>query len=295
VRDAIPKSKVGAVVCSMLAVLLLACIGWPAPASAVDFSYKECDPTEIREYSPPLRGMRAVHSPPYQMRDLPFGPPEMEIVPLGLTHLWAGSGEVGYYLDGRDERVKGPDWITESRLVAVDRKGKPQRILRQRVQRVAKAIKLDAIDLGFKVGPRPRFYRVDLEVRGATGKRIASYADYFRVMRRKVDVRLSLDRNSYRPGETVLMRLENYGTIMIGTGFSFALEIFDGTSWRESPAEFYWPSIGLGLGAGWAQECQSVLLPSDLTPGRYRLTKRYSTSWAGSANRTVRAMFDVQP
>jgi hypothetical protein len=92
------------------------------------------------------------------------------------------------------------------------------------------------------------------------------------------------------------MRLENFGTATIYFGYEFDLEILTEGEWLPSSAEpVGWPSVGLGVGGGRTERCQRFRLPADLMPGRYRITKRFTTKPAGHHEVAAAAQFDVVP
>jgi hypothetical protein len=158
---------------------------------------------------------------------------------------------------------------------------------------VAQDLNANPLDLSFKVGKSPAVYRVDSYFRSWAGRKLAHYAQYFRVIKRTVDVQLGIYKNSLHPGDTVVVRLENLGTAPIFFGVDFVLEIWDETAWVRSPlspAGFILP--GFGIGGGGAAECNRFQLPVDAPPGHYRMSKPYSVSMSRH-ERFVRAEFDV--
>jgi hypothetical protein len=199
-------------------------------------------------------------------------------------------------MDGFLKRPQQLGWEVETKLLAVDQRGRIKQILRKRDQWVGTVKKLAAVKLAFRVGKAPTFYLVDATIRNRSGKKLAHYADYFRVMPRRVAVRLGLNATSYRAGEVLLMRLENLSTVGISFGYEFGLDVWDGSSWTASsavPSE--WLGVGLGIGAGQTQQCQRFPLVDDLSPGWYRLTKSFSTSLGGPFSHVARAKFEVVP
>lgn len=278
---------------SFLLALVLALIafgGLSRQANAGGF----CSSSEIREYSPPLKGMQPVPQPPYGSQKLPFGPSGLEILPVDSSHIAIEGGEIGFSMEGSLKEPQALQWDVSSRLSVVDRQGRIQRIVDRRYQRIGRLKVPSEARLAFHVGKLPRFYRVDVTFKDVSGRRLAHYADYFRVMPRRVDVRLGLNAASYRPGQVLLMRLENLGTIGISFGYEFALDVWDGSSWTTSPATpLGWEQVGFGIGAGTVQQCQQFRLPTDMAAGKYRLTKFFATSLAGRASHIARAIFEV--
>jgi hypothetical protein len=238
--------------------------------------------------------MRPVPQPPYGLQKLPFGPAGLEILPVESSHIAVEGGQIGFYMDGSLEEPQDLRWDVRSRLAVVDRQGRIQRIVDRRHQHVGRLKELSDVKLAFHVGKLPRVYRVDVTFKDWSGSKLAHYADYFRAMPRRVDVRLGLNAASYQPGQVLLMRLEDLGTVGISFGYKFALDEWDGSSWTTSPATpLGWEEIGFGIGAGEAQRCQQFRLPTDIATGKYRLTKFFATSLAGRASQIARAIFEV--
>jgi hypothetical protein len=275
----------------VLAALITVAACWSSEGA---FAAGFCAPTTIREYAPPLKGMRSVNRPPSYPRSLSFGPQGIEVLPIGLGAIAVNGGKVGFYLDGGPDHRQTLDWDVGTSLSSVNRQGRIKRVLRERDQKFREVKTLSAVNLGFVVGSSPRFYRVDVTFRDLSGRTLGRYADYFRVMPRRVDVRLGLDAGTYRAGAAVLMRLENLGTVGISFGYEFALDIWNGSSWAASPAVLpLWPQVALGLGAGLTQQCQRFQIPEDIVPGRYRLSKFYSTSLGGPFSHASSAAFEI--
>jgi len=126
----------------------------------------------------------------------------------------------------------------------------------------------------FHVPGGPRFYRLSVEFHGAGDTETFVYREYFRVVARRVDLRLVLSSASMRPGEELVWRLENFGSTSVVYGLDYRIDRHDGNGWVEdpiSPTGFPW--VGFMMGAGAASRCQSLRLPDTMQPGRYRLVK----------------------
>jgi Bacterial Ig-like domain len=272
--------------CAAVAVGALGC------DSALGDSF--CQAEKIREYEPPLQGMRSVPRPPYGSNGLPLGLKRLEILLVGGKQLAANGGEIGFYLGGYLQHPHRVDWNVMSKLSVVDRRGKPVRVDRVRWQHVATIGDPSKVDLAFAVGPAAKFYRIDIAFFEADGGRVAHYADYFRVMPRRVDTRLALSSTMYKPGEVLRWKLQNLGTTLITFGYEFSLDAWNGAAWAPSEVELpVWPQIGLGLGPGQSEKCEHFALPMDMRPGKYRVIKRFGTSLGGPFSRVVGAAFEV--
>lgn len=255
-----------------------------------------CAPSANIDYSQPLEEMREVDRPSYGAAGAVLNARGVAIQPSVPNGIAVGGGGVGFLLEGKLHRPAPVGWSAVSTLRGVNRHGKPGPIIRQRTQRIGAVSSRAEVNLAFVVGARPRFYRVDIDIRQMDGTRHARYADYFRVVPRLVGARLGLEKEVVHPGDVLLMRLENVGTIGIEFGYEFDLKVRTDNEWTTSPAQpAGWPEVGLGLGAGRNASCERVALPSDIAIGSYRVTKRFGTSPGGPFKRQAQAFFSVQP
>jgi hypothetical protein len=273
----------------IVAVGLLAGVTWCRDhAAAAAF----CPSAAIRNYGPPLEEMRPVAHPPANGA-LPSGPKTVRLAIRGGSTTHLGGGRIGFLLQNRSGRVVKPRVLIESSIVAVNQRGQNEGSERKVNRRVRNMRSRSTVDLGFVVESAPRMYRVDAQAWDLRGKRLWSYSEYFRIVRRTVEVQLGVSAGSYQAGKVVLFRLENVGSAQIFFGYEFALEMWDGRAWSFSPATpDGFEQVGLGIGGGHSERCQKFQLPADLAPGRYRISKHFSAGLRASS-REVRAMFNV--
>jgi hypothetical protein len=271
------------------AALLLALVPMVPEVNAAE-PPKFCHGHYVRDLAKPLKELPKVHRLP-RTGVLPFGPPEVEMLPVGLNRVVVGGGQVGVYLSsGRPVRL---GWTIAAELSRINRNGQPRGPTRHRHWDVGSVDSGSAVRrFAFRVGSAPSIYRFDMSIKSASGALFGDYGEYFRVVRKTVSVNLALSSTSYRPGATLLARLENRGTASIYYGYEFMVERWTGTEWLpDSSPPDGWPLVGLGLGGGIIGTCERVALESG--PGIYRLTKQYSTSPAGRPRR-VQAKFRIE-
>jgi hypothetical protein len=170
----------------------------------------------------------------------------------------------------------------------VDSQGQPVRVLGDLIRRVKRLRDDEAEPSGrlvflFKAG-KPALYRLEITFSDLSGKRLARYGEYLRVLEPKLDARLTLNGTTFKPGERVTARLNNYGTTTLSFGLDRSIDFFDGASWVSAPNSAQGPvlAIGLGLGPGGSAECWGFTIPPEEPPGEYRFRVG-----AGSVNRTL--------
>jgi hypothetical protein len=292
-RNAVARSMRPAKV--VVACILLALVGSAATLAEGASAEKFCRPEVIRDYQPPLKTMKPLHHPPSGGSPLPFGAKGLELLPVGFSHVSAGGGKIGFFLDGgAGTGGKRISWGVNSELSLVAQDGRVISEIGKRIQRPGSLKSASSANIVFEVGKAPRFYRIDVTFLGAGGKSLAHYAEYFRVVPRTLKARLGLERKTYTPGDRVAMRMENLGTVDISYGYEFAVEIWMGSAWAKSDVSLPgWPEVGLGLGGGRSAECQRLPITQEFMPGKYRLSKQYGIGPGGPFPYVVRAVFDV--
>lgn len=239
-----------------------------------------CEYGVVRDYSKPLQGLPHLpRNPP--TAHLPFGPAR-----VFLNHragpLFVGGGEVGYSLSFSPYRPGhhlSPllNWVVEARYVQVDRRGRAIRV-RGRIMHRLKRLRSSqgrpssVVNFLFKAG-RPALYRLEITFSEPSGKRLARFGEYLRVLRPALDVRLSLNGTAYGPGERVLARLDNYGTTSLSFGLFRTIEYFDGASWGPAPnssqTAVLLPLLWAGPGA--SAQCWGFTIPAGEPQGLYRM------------------------
>lgn len=140
------------------------------------------------------------------------------------------------------------------------------------------------------------FYRFDMQIANKNGKVIGSYGAYFKVVRPSWHPKLRLVRDVLRPGERLLIRIENHGSETVSYVESFSVQRFEEGQWMPVPglAEGRWRMwLGL-LSPGKTGRCNSLSLPADTTPGLYRIVKRAGTKvWPEGRRARLAAPFEV--
>jgi hypothetical protein len=163
----------------------------------------------------------------------------------------------------------------------VARRERARRRIARRIEHVARFGSHERRRFPFRLSGKPSLYRFEIEFLNWAGKRIGRFGRYLRVLRPRRDARLALNPTSFRPGDTVAPRLENFGTESLLYGLGYSIESYDGAAWARSPIDRPRPIplIGLRTGPGEAASCWDFTIPSDAPPGLYRFV------WSGRASR----------
>lgn len=269
--------------CAWWVSLLLASLG-TQDAAAAQF----CKPRRAVDYLAPIRQLPPIKRFP-NSGQLPFAPNHVEEGNIGPSRVVPGGGAVGVVVSGTDRQHLG--WKIEGHLTRILKNGHTVGSSRRHLWFISGLPKGGgAWSLAFQVGARPALYRYDATFRNRSGDLLGRFAEYFRVVKRTVKVKLRLQSDVYAPGEMLTARLVNDGTMPIFYGFEALIEKWTGGEWSLDPTTPSWPLEGLGLGGGVIGMCERF--PLVTTPGDFRLTKRYSVSIPGKQV-PVRAYFTV--
>lgn len=289
--DGSPRRR-GALLC-LAGVVLAGLVAAPvAAAEAPAF----CRERFARDYEAPLRDMPGLRPPPEG--ELPFGPHNFGIHRIGGRPIALEGAAFGYRFSGKNDpyRVVDLGWHVKATFRAVDGKGRVRRLLGVREWRVGRVRELGSLQLSFPA-KHPGFFRVNLRFETLSGRRLGSYRDYFRVLRRSTDVGLRLSGESFHPGEAVFVEIANRGAGTISGQGGLELERDEGGAWAsvplpptpESVRDIRWL-----IGPGEAGGCERQELPADLLPGSYRFSAPVFVV-NERKKRDLQAQFDVAP
>ncbi|MGB7587557.1 MAG: immunoglobulin-like domain-containing protein [Solirubrobacterales bacterium] len=229
---------------------------------------------------------------------MPFGSHDilLNVVDGGAS---LGGTDVGFALSLRPH-FSGPPihlgWHIVSSIAAVKRSGA-----------VARALKAKFLNIGvlgrdhqrspsvtFYVPRLPAFYRVKINFYDRAGRLLGHYAEYFRILKRRTDVDLSLARQQLRVGDDLVSELENPGTTSLFFGLGWSVDRFEAGEWKRDPVTpSGFPEVGFVMVGGEAEECRSLEIPSNMAPGHYRFRKKVAV--VGGAARYLSTEFDVLP
>jgi hypothetical protein len=266
----------------------------PAPASPPPF----CTPVTVSNLLEPLAHLPKLHAPPASGR-VGFAPASLRLQPLPA--LVIDEGRVGYELSlNRHAPAFHPGWTVTTTLVRIDSRGRPIKTI-DRVRRHLKTINARrGAGVKFEVEGASSLYRVITVFRSKSGKRLARYGFYFRLVPTTSNARLGLDAGSYRVGDTVFGRIENFGTLPVTYGAQFTIEQLEGASWSripQSPRAFPLVSYTAEPGKS-GPGCAQFRIRQTMEPGHYRMAKEVDIETVPqlrSEHATLYAEFDVLP
>ncbi len=214
--------------------------------------------------------------PAFRERQLPSFAPKTISLELGGGPILTPGQEIGFWLHSENFVGRTPlRWTLRDTIRPVDASGEVGPVVAQGQVRV-KYDRAGHEVKDFLVPPRDvGGYRYDLKIEGWDGTQLAEYSTYVWVEKKFWSPRLGLSSQIVHPGEVLLSRPENMGTIEFEYGEDFRLQRQVGGSWTrmELPGEELWEEW-LGFdGAGAAGQCSALRLPDDFSPGKYRIVK----------------------
>lgn len=227
---------------------------------------------------------------------LPFGPKTVSLFGVDEDPVLRLGEGYGYRLFSEDYSGLTPlHWTLSARLLSVDRNGRPLR----EVDR--KTIQIPTISSGetwrLYLGPLQRlgFYRYDLRIMDRRGAELAHYEKYLRAVRSFWKLRLGLNKQRLKPGQTVLTRVENLGSEEPFFGEAFKIQQRVDGHWVRPPAlppGEEWLAWGATAGPGEAGRCSAFRLPTHIPDGQYRMLKHVG-SLEAKRGETLVAPFEV--
>lgn len=217
-----------------------------------------------------------VQEPP-RSGDLPFGPKTVSLVSSNGDPILHPGEDYGYQLFSENYRGHTQlHWRLNARLMSVDRAG---RVLRE-VDRKTVPVRMIGSGEEWRVDLRPPHrlgvYRYDLRITSRSGAELAHYEQYLRVVRLLWGVRLGLNKSRFKPGETVLSRIENLGSDDPIYGAYFKVQQRVGGRWVHPPALpriGSWDAWSASVPPGETGRCNAIWLPADMPDGHYRMIK----------------------
>jgi hypothetical protein len=253
-----------------------------ASAKAID-----CNSKVVRDYMKPLERLPTVPAPPFG-DDLYFAPDRVYLSTFRGGSLQLGPAKRGFSLSYSPYEVEATaptrrlDWQVTSRLVELDRRGRPlgkPKKIEKHVKRLWPESEGNrGLDFSFQVPGKPALYRLELVFENRGGKRLARFGGNFRVLRPSLDVDFVLNDTTFHRGETVRAQLINRGAALLYFGLERSIEYFDGTAWGEPPPGFgqgLIPAILLHLQPGESGSCWQATIPATAPPGLYRFSKEF--------------------
>jgi hypothetical protein len=280
----------GAAVTFFCALLVLASASVSA-AAAPPF----CKGRVVRDDARPLARMPAEKPPPEG--ELPFGPRNLSMYRLnfGAKVVLDGS-HLGYRFaaKGGHARMLHLNWDVRTALRKVDRDGRVLETVDELHMRLGEVKGVDLLQFPF--GAHPGLYRIDIVFRTLSGPKLASYSEHFRVVPRRVKLRLAINRDAFGAGETAYARVINLGTVPIALRPGFVIDRKENGGWarvleppvsEQSIDDFRWTLAG-----GQASPCVAFPIPADAAPGAYRFVSS-ALAYGKIRRQTLTGTFEI--
>jgi len=236
-------------------------------ASAGGASSSFCSRGTVKNYLKPIEELPRVRTLP-SSGQLGIGPASLRIFPP--REILVTSGHAYFEAHGSlDRRSTGPlHWQVESSLFRIHLRSQDVTLIAHKRKLVRSLQGFAHASFGFSKQVKPGVYRLDLEIKNDSGTKLKKYQQYFRALPARTDLRLGVNATSFQPGDSGLLRVENYGTVFADYGFGYRLLNENG---EEVPTGAIFPNIILRLPAGTAGYCYPLILPDELPPGEYEV------------------------
>jgi hypothetical protein len=278
----------------VLAIVLV----FVAPSSAgakSPFDEEGCRDFVTVNYAGPLERLVPIRRPPPNEERLPFAPHGITLrVPMPTVLV--GKAEIGLELEQHGEVAPSLDWTVVSSLSRVKKDGAVTKVIRykrQHVDHIAREHPQRAT-FSFNVSGRPSIYAVSSTFFDASGRRLGSYSEYFRIVKHRTEYHQSVSPRMAHGGDILISRTENPGTTGLGFGNGFAIDRFTDGEWNLDPiTPTGFAGVYIDLFGGATFECRIMRLPIDMAPGHYRFRKKVEVFF--HKPHTIAADFFVLP
>ncbi|HEX5527590.1 MAG TPA: immunoglobulin-like domain-containing protein [Solirubrobacterales bacterium] len=275
-----------------LAILLIALTTFPARATAAEPEPAFCASETLHDYLAPLQGMPKLRELPFRAR----GEMRFHGAYIGASgpSLAISGGSAGYQL----QWDRNQNWEITVTFARVDRRGKVIHQLGRRHFRLGALAPATITEPHIILPGKPALYRTTLVIRSHSGRRLAEFGNYYRVIRPTVHTHLALTAPTYHPGDTLFARVENPGAAVVLFGQEYAIEQPEGESWvpiveAQFVIPLYWVAAGMT-----SSHCIPFQIPPTMPPGHYRLTQEAVISWPRQKRQLrpkLHAAFDLVP
>lgn len=253
----------------------------------------DCRPPTVNDYLVPFESMPPPRPP--AKGGLRIGGIELSLNEITFSRVISGRNFYGYAASaGTDQRRSAADldWSVEAELQLLNRRGEVRQIARRSRWRVRDARELSSKVFSLRVDA-PGLYKFVLRFTDS-GRRLKSFSQYVRGVRRDPKAVLLVDQESYRAGDTATVQLANPGTETISFGEGGRVSALREGEWSpvlRLPSKGKKKAIGLNPGQRW--RCETFSLPSTLSSGRYRVEKEVSFLFPGGGSQMVVQEFQL--
>jgi hypothetical protein len=247
-----------------------------------------CETEVVHNYLKPIERLPAMPAIPAD-NALPFGPRDLFVSRMEQSRLIRpGSGELGFKVTfgkdaGRGRSSPHLDWLITAELLRVSRKGAAKETLGWKRKHITSVGPHGGVSFRLPVPNKLGLYRLEIVFRNGGGKRLGRFGEYVRVLRPAgPNGRLTLNKTSFLPGETVSVRAEEHGIGWIEVNDVYSVDTYEDSTWARAPISPKEQSLLIGtlIGPGEATSmlsfnpeapCWSFTIPPSAPPGLYRL------------------------
>jgi hypothetical protein len=277
-----------------LLALFVSSLVLPGPAAAAEPEPPFCERHVLHDYLAPLKRLPKLRELPFRrVREARF-----RGVYIGAAgpSLAVNGGRAGYQLQWN----ANPRWDIALTFARVSGNGEVLQRFGQRHLRLGELAPALVTEPSFAVPGKPAIYRTTLVISSSSGRKLAEFGNYYRVIRPTVHLRLTPDATIYRPGTTVYARIEDPGAAFVLFGEEHTIEVLEGDSWMPAPellGPFVSPLSFVAPGTT-GSHCIAFPIPTSMPTGRYRTSQETVISWPferRDRRPTLRAEFEITP
>jgi hypothetical protein len=191
-------------------------------------------------------------------------PPRSRLVAIGEPGGFESHGALAVHPSRSSLR-----WWVVSRLIRVGKRRGDNRVEKVRRQFIPTIRGFQGRNFGFGSKVHAGVYRLEIRFENQRGKVVNRYAEMFRALPARSDLRLVADQNPVQSGQRGYLRVDNYGTIA-GTYF------YEVRIWRADGSEL---SLGPQYVSNdqpiarpsYAGDCFQFPVPADTPAGEYKV------------------------
>lgn len=278
----------------LLSLFALVLVAVPGSASAATAAPEPpfCESETLHDYLAPLKRMPKLRELPYRAR----GEIRFRGAYLGASgpSLAISGGSAGYQLQWEGK----PGWEITVTFARVNSRGRVVQPLGRRHFRLGALAPATITEPHILLPGKPATYRTTLVIRSHSGRQLAKFGNYYRVIRPKVHASLVTDASAYPPGSTLYARLENPGATVVLFGEEFFIEKLEGEEWEPLPGTPFPTPLRFVAAGTTSRYCTVYPIPDSTPAGKYRLSQEAVISWNsldGQIRPMLHAEFDVVP
>jgi hypothetical protein len=264
------KSCIAVAACSIALLMTPSSVAAWGPYNNLDPAF--CDSSTVRGNPEELRRLPPLHQAP-SSEQLPFAPETTRF--RQFDEFQIGEAEIGFALRQSNGHRTDPLGLTViATFTRINRQGNLVESIGRIETQVSSIKGYETISFFRKVS-RPGFYRVGIFFWDNRLLSLGKYGAYFRLLPLRIrPPRLALNARTFKPGDQVLARVENFSSESISYGVPYRIERLDGAAWMrapESPGRFIKPLYRSGPGS--TGPCLPFGIPPSMPSGTYRMVK----------------------